>query len=438
MLSIKQQKNMKFEDVNLLIFDLDGTLFDSVRVNYEAIKAGMAYLGWENSITEEDVWNIMGESNEDAFKKLLSPEMFLEKEKLLERVRGYYLPMIEKFGREFPKVLETLQTLKNRGYKLALYSYASPGYFDAAIAKLGIADLFDFAECVEKNGLTKAEMIVKIKNNFGGLEAAVIGDSNHDVDAAKTNSLVAIGVGYGYGGKVIAGADKMIYSPADLLNIFDRRYPIFDKIAAEIRSRKNNGRALVVGVNGIDASGKTEFAKGFESFLKANDFKVQVINLDDFHNPKAIRYSGDDQADNYYRKSFDIEKIVNELLAPLRAEGRLAAEFDVLNLHTDQYDIKRKYDFDADTVVIFEGVFIFRRELVPYLDYKIFIDIPLQESKHRAEIRDVPVYGREVLQKYDEKYLPAQKRYINEFSPHEIAEMVIDNINWEHPKIIKG
>ena len=40
-------------------------------------------------------------------------------------------------------------------------------------------------------------------------------------------------------------------------------------------------------------------------------------------------------------------------------------------------------------------------------------------------------------EKYDNKYLPAQKKYLTEFQPSETANIIIDNSKWEYPKVIK-
>ena len=105
----------------------------------------------------------------------------------------------------------------------------------------------------------------------------------------------------------------------------------------------------------------------------------------------------------------------------------------LLNLYTNRYEVEKEYFFDRSTIVIFEGVFLLRKELSPYIDYMIFLEIPFEESKRRARKRDSTV----VLEKYDKKYLPAQKKYLKEFPPSEAADMVIDNTNWEYPKIRK-
>jgi len=423
----------KFDKTELLIFDLDGTLLESSRVNYESIRRGLADIGWDIPVTQEQIDRLMVETSGNFYKKLLPADKLLQKEKLRAAVHKHYPSMVAEYGRAYPKMEEVLERLKKRGYKMALYSFAFPNYFDAAIKKLGFAQYFDYAESVQKSDVSKAELVLKIINNFDNPKTAVIGDSNYDIEAARANRAAAVGINYGYGGDSVKVADVVIDRVDELLEIFDRRRPIFEKIVAAIDGKKQKDKAFILGVNGIDASGKTQLAKGLQSFLENQGRKVQTINLDDFHNPKAVRYSGSDQADNYYTKSFDVSKLVNELLAPLRERGCLAVELDLLDLSTDDYTAKRTYNFDKDTIIILEGVFIFREELVPYLDYKVFVDIDFEESKRRAQERDVPVFGPSVMEKYDTKYLPAQARYLAECGPDKIADMVIDNSNWEYP-----
>ena len=213
--------------------------------------------------------------------------------------------------------------------------------------------------------------------------------------------------------------------------ISDRKLPIFEKILDEINRRKLGNRPFVVGITGIDSSGKTLFTESLAKFLISKNQKVQVISLDDFHNPRQVRYSGEHQAENYYHRSFNIRAIIESLLIPIHEKGEYSIKLTLLDLQTDKYDRIKKYHFHQDTIVLFEGVFLFREELSPYLDYKIFLDIPFQESKKRASMRDSEVD----LSKYDEKYLPAQSRYLKEYSPQDTADMVINNTNWEYPYI---
>ena len=219
------------------------------------------------------------------------------------------------------------------------------------------------------------------------------------------------------------------------LIIFDRKLPVFEKILGEIQRKKSGSWPFVVGITGIDSSGKTMFTDSLADFLVSKNRRVQKINLDDFHNPRQVRYAGDNQADNYYYRSFNIKTIIENLLTPARQKGEHSVTLTLLDLLTDKYEIKKEYSFNRDTIVLFEGVFLFRKDLAPYIDYKIFLDIPLEESKKRAAAKDIPIYGKEVLKSYNEKYLPAQARYLKDYPPQEVADMIIDNANWEHPYI---
>ena len=211
----------------------------------------------------------------------------------------------------------------------------------------------------------------------------------------------------------------------------DRRLSLFEQILEEIETRKQKDRAFVIGITGIDCSGKSTFAESFKKFLTARGFDTQFIGIDDFHNPMAYRYAGDNQAENYYNKSFNITGIIDNLLVPIHNKDTFSIRLTLLNVITDRYEIEKEFSFNQNTIVVFEGVFLFRKELSPYIDYKIFLDIPFEESKRRAMNRDIEAS----LKKYDEKYLPAQRKYLDEYPPGETVDMIIDNSDWEYPKI---
>lgn len=210
---------------------------------------------------------------------------------------------------------------------------------------------------------------------------------------------------------------------------------IFENIRDKIAERRKNV-PFIVGINGIDSSGKTEFSKSLKNYLVSQGMKVELIHIDEFHNPKSIRYSGVDEAENYYNKSFNLDLIKNNILNPIVENKNLKGKIKTLNLMSDAYDMERSFDIDEETVVLFEGVFIYREELNGYFDYRILIKVPFEESRRRGEIRDVPLYGMDVLRKYDEKYLPAQKKYFEEIDPENISDLVIDNSDWNNPKIL--
>ncbi len=423
-------------DVNLIIFDTDGTIIPSLPVVYEAIKRAFARLDWPVNFSAEEINRFFGMPSGSAggsglYEFITPAASRLSTEEVRDRVRDEYHDTFAEMADTYPGFRETLATLRKRGYKLVLYSNAAVRYFKIAISTLNIRDCFDYTECVQENDLTKTELVRKIRERFGGLNAAVVGDRHHDIEAARETGSLSIGVLFGYGGEEPKQADITIEKFDELLSIFDRRLPIFEKITGEIDTRKPKDRPFIVGISGIDGSGKTMFTRALASYMVEHKRRIQVIHLDDFHNPREVRYAGEDQAENYYHRSFDIQKIIDNLLIPARRKGKHTVTLTLLDLDTDKSEIKKEYSFDSDTIILFEGVFLFREELAPYIDYNIYLDIPFEESRKRARERD----ARAVLEKYDTKYLPAQAKYLEEYPPKDTADMIIDNSNWEYPRV---
>lgn len=79
----------------------------------------------------------------------------------------------------------------------------------------------------------------------------------------------------------------------------------------EIRSSKAD-RHIVVGIDGVDGSGKTTFAQRLLETLSFElDAKcVQMVSIDDFHNPRVVRYQqGKGSPVGFFEDSFDYESL---------------------------------------------------------------------------------------------------------------------------------
>jgi uridine kinase len=200
----------------------------------------------------------------------------------------------------------------------------------------------------------------------------------------------------------------------------------FDMILNKLEAW-NQDKPFIIGINGIDASGKTSFAKSLTSFLQNNSFQTQLVHLDDFHNPKSIRYSGKNEFDNYYNHSFDLKTLIVEILEPIAKLQPINKTLQILNLETDNYDLQRTYNINSQTVVILEGVFLFRPELSKYLDYRLFLKVSFKTALKRAYLRDFQYLGADLEKKYSQKYFPAQMRYLKEIKPLDLADLVIVN-----------
>lgn len=204
---------------------------------------------------------------------------------------------------------------------------------------------------------------------------------------------------------------------------------VFQKITDTL---VRNGKR-VIGINGVDTSGKTTFTKNYSAFLKSVGIKNEIVSIDDFHNPSEIRSKGNNEIDAYYENAFNYRQIIDEIFETLRKTGSVEKDVLCLNLDTNKYKNVRHYRIDNETVVLVEGVLLFRPPLAEYLDGKVFLYVDFDEVLRRAAIRDVPKYGEEFLQKYEKKYIPIQKRYLSEYKPEENCDIWVDNNDFTAP-----
>lgn len=193
----------------------------------------------------------------------------------------------------------------------------------------------------------------------------------------------------------------------------------------------------VIGVNGVDTSGKTCFAVGLSKYLTSQGRKVAIVHIDDFHNPSAIRALGDDPVSGYIDNAFDLKTLEIEILQPAKHGLSFDKTLVLLDLETDSYSRKQRFIIDPNTIVIVEGVLLYRPPLDQYIDLRVFLQIPFEEVIHRATIRDVPRSGTAILDRYCDKYLPVQKWYLAAYMPMERSDVVIDNADYMKPRILR-
>jgi uridine kinase len=212
-------------------------------------------------------------------------------------------------------------------------------------------------------------------------------------------------------------------------------------LVEEIVARKDEGRPLRVGIDGRGASGKSLLARELTSALRPGGLYVLHPSVDGFHHPRERRYQkGEYSAQGYYEDAFDYQAVVDCLLRPLSgsvfpASCRQVAH-DVL---TDMPVADPPIGVGAHAALLFEGLFLFRRELNAYWDFRILLDVDAATCLSR----DLDRYGgvtspADILRrKFEVRYEPAWQIYVNEEHPEAKADVIVDNRDFMHPQILK-
>jgi len=194
------EKEERFTGRKGIIFDMDGTLWDSAEgvaiswtqvVNREHDK--------ERVITPEEIQGVMGRTM-DKIAEALFPG--LEEEArlvLLEQCckeENEYLRLHG--GKLYSELEETLIALK-RDYDLYIVSNCQSGYIEAFLDHYGFWKYFSDIECFGNNGLQKGENIRRLADRNGLSEAVYVGDIQGDYDATMEAGLPFIHAAYGFG-----------------------------------------------------------------------------------------------------------------------------------------------------------------------------------------------------------------------------------------------
>jgi uridine kinase len=216
------------------------------------------------------------------------------------------------------------------------------------------------------------------------------------------------------------------------------RDEIINRIAQNLLAIRLN-HPLRVGIDGVDTSGKTSLADELERALHKNNRQIIRASIDHFHQPRAIRYRlGDDSPEGYYRDSFDLHALRRDLLDPLGPFGNhqiITARFDFKN---EISLMAEPVSTSSDAILLFDGIFLHRPELLDAWDFSIFVHITFDTVLARAIERDQNIFGsaQDVILRYQTRYIPAQKSYMAACLPQEKANMVLINDDLAHPELL--
>jgi uridine kinase len=217
-----------------------------------------------------------------------------------------------------------------------------------------------------------------------------------------------------------------------------RREGLIGILLSGIGSAKKPSEPLLVGVDGVDAAGKTVLADELGEAGRRAGLSALRASIDGFHNPRELRYRlGADSPEGYYRDSFDYGALRTSLLDPLKQgrAGRVVAR--AYDFRSGTSVEPSPVEFDERTILIFEGVFLQRAELASYWDYLIYVHAGFETTLGRAGVRDRALLGaeEEVRRKYLGRYIPGQQLYIREREPIRKAHDVVVNDDPDDPEL---
>ena len=210
----------------LLIFDLDGTLADTLITIRDSVNMALEKHQLPPRSYDEVMWAI-GNGARELMRRSVPAELSTDGD-FIDRIYEDYTEAYNKTFANidgcYPFVSEVLHTLKERGYTLAVLSNKPDFYTKRIVEALFSDGTVSFAAgqtSLPRKPDPTVPLMIAERFGVSPQECAFIGDSDVDVMTAKNSGMTAVACSWGYRPKeALQDADYIIDDARELLSIF--------------------------------------------------------------------------------------------------------------------------------------------------------------------------------------------------------------------------
>ena len=207
--------------IDTLLFDLDGTLIDTNELIISSFMHTLEHY-FPGQYKKEDVPQFMGPPLMESFNKL-DPE---RAEEMAQCYRDYNHMRHDELVTEFEGVYDTIKTLHQKGYKLAIVTTKKRYTVEMGLRLTKLDQFFDVVVTLDDvtHAKPNPEPLLKALEQLGSKpeNAIMVGDNNHDIQGGKNTGTLTAGVAWAFKGReYIEGLqpDYILENMSDLLDI---------------------------------------------------------------------------------------------------------------------------------------------------------------------------------------------------------------------------
>lgn len=184
----------------LIVFDLDGTILDSIPGIIESFRFALKQKGLRE-VSANQIKSTIGLPVEKMFTQLFPNKSKKEAREFANAYREYYVAKVVKKTKLYPGAKRTITELKKRGKKLAVATSKRRHITKKILTQRGILCFFDFILCSDDVQKPKPDPEILFtalkKANETAEDSIMVGDTVIDALTAKNAKMRAIGVTFG-------------------------------------------------------------------------------------------------------------------------------------------------------------------------------------------------------------------------------------------------
>jgi len=191
--------------------------------------------------------------------------------------------------------------------------------------------------------------------------------------------------------------------------------------------------ALLVGLSGIDGSGKGYLAGHLVTALTVCGLKTAAINVDGWLNLPTVRFDALQPGENFYENALRLDELFLRLVSPLREKRSARVTMDWVE-EAATASRPYTYDFDNLDVIVLEGVYLFKRAYRRHFDLAVWVDCSWETALERSVARSQEgLPPEETVRAYRTIFFPAEEIHFARDTPRESADMIVPNDSqlWE-------